>query len=284
MDLNHPLAESVLVPLVTAFFLAGAIRWGLGEKTGVRHAASAVGFTLLLGLLLILGDPVWPASTGLQKLPLVFAVLLSAGIVIDVLTPNKMVTYGAGTLGIVMTVLWLSWPQFSGADLTVLLPIVAAALLMLGSLLALLQASATSVNRPSMVVMAALGVAGASFNAGSLVLFQLALAVAASVGGFALWNWPKPRLPFLASAVLTAGIGGFAVSLLTLLLTDIRPWALVPVALVFFTDAIARRLPSFGFQRPTIEPIYIAVLGALLALVASFLALTPSTGDELYYQ
>jgi hypothetical protein len=127
--------------------------------------------------------------------------------------------------------------------------------------------------------------AGASLNAGSLVLFQLALAAAAAVGGFALWSWPRPRLPFLASGVLAAGIGGFAIALLTLLLTDIRPWALVPIALVFLGDAAARRMPIPGrFQRSTVEPIYIVALGTLLAITASYLALQPSAGDELYYR
>jgi hypothetical protein len=92
-------------------------------------------------------------------------------------------------------------------------------------------------------------------------------------------------LPFLAAGVLAAGIGGFAITLLTLLLTEIRPWALVPVALVFLSDTVARRMPVPGrFQRTTIEPIYIVALGFLAVLAASLLALVPSTGDELYYR
>jgi hypothetical protein len=183
-----------------------------------------------------------------------------------------------------MIALWLIWPQLSRGDFTKLLPTVAASLLALVALAGLQGARDVGANRPSMIAIAALGLAGASLKAGSLALFQSALALAAAVGGFAVWSLLKPRLPFSASGVLAAGMGGFAILLLTLLLTEIRPWALIPLALVFLGDAVASRLPvPRRFRRSRIEPLYIIALGALLATAAVFLAQAPYSGDDLYY-
>jgi hypothetical protein len=134
-------------------------------------------------------------------------------------------------------------------------------------------------------VLAALGLAGAAFNAGSLALFQVALALAAAVGGFALWNWPTPRSPLGASGVVVGGLGCFAVALLLLLLTQIRPWALLPLPLVFLSAVLSRRLPvPGGLARSTLEPVYVVAIGLVPTVLAILLAQAPPPADDLYYR
>lgn len=284
MDLNHPLLQSVVIPVLLAVVLAGGIRWGLGTGTGQRHCDSAVGIALLAAMLLVLGEPVWPPRTGLHKLPFILLASLIAGAALDAMGSPRRATLATGAVAIALVSPWLAWPQLAGADPGKLWPVIPAAILGLGALAALAGAPAAGAHRPAMLVVCALALAGASLNAGSLVLFQLALALAAAVGGYALWTWPKPRLPFTAAAVLAAGVGCYALTLSTLLLTGIRAWALLPLVLVFAGSRIALRLPvPAAFSHPMVEPLYIVAAGLVPAIAAILLAHPPSAADDPYY-
>ena len=134
--------------------------------------------------------------------------------------------------------------------------------------------------------MSALALAGAAFQAGSLSLMQVALSLAAASGGFALWNWPRGRLPLGAAGIAIGGLGCFAVALLLLLLTEIPPVALLAAAAVFIAGPLGRRLPIRGhWSRNAIEPVYVVAI-AILPLVAAVLLATPPppAPDDLYYR
>jgi hypothetical protein len=136
-----------------------------------------------------------------------------------------------------------------------------------------------------MLIIAALGLAGAGFNAGSLVLMQVALALAAALGGFVLWNWPTVRLPFQAAGVAVGGIVCFALALLLILLTDIRPWALLPLPLIFAAAPVSRHLPvPRGLSRVAVEPVYVVLVGLLPMVAVILLAQPPAPANDLYYR
>ena len=198
--------------------LTGVLRWMLGAHWGKRLAATAVGVALLVAHALTFGAPVWPALSGVEKLPLLFVLLLAGGLAIEIWRPGRNAVAAVTVAAVVAIVLWLAWPQLGDGGMEMLWLLGPAAVLAL-----------------AMIVLAALGLAGASFNAGSLTLLQAALALAAAVGGFALWNWPVPRLPFNVVGVAVGALGCFAVALLLLLLTEIRPWALLPLPLIFLS-------------------------------------------------
>ena len=285
MNLDHPLIASVLVPLGLALALTAALRLSLGAQRAERLAAAAVGLALLLAHLLTFGAPVLPPQSGMHKLPLLFALLLAAGLAVDLLRPGRGAVRVAAAAAVVAIALWLAWPQLQGAGMAMALLLVSASLLSVASLAGLVHAPADGAHRAAMLVLAALAIAGASFNAGSLALFQVALSLAAALGGFALWNWPRPRLPFTASAVAVGGLGLFAIALLLLLLTQIRPWALLPVPLVFAAGALSRHLPvPARFSRASVAPLYIAALALIPVLATILLAQAPSPADDLYYR
>ena len=283
-DFNHPLIESVLLPLALALALTPSLLLVLGARWGNRLAAASIGLALLVALMLTFGVPTWPARSGMQKLPLIFVLLLAGGMVVDIIKPGRIAVMLTTIAAIVVIALWLGWPQLTSGDTGMLLPLTSASLLALISLYGLAAAQPDGANRSAMIVLAALGLAGASFNASSLALFEVALALAAAVGGFALWNWPQPRLPFVATGISVGGLGCFAVALLLLLLTQIRPWMLLPLPLIFAADAVARRLPvPARFRRTTIEPLYIAAIGLIPAVMVVLLAQIPTSSDDLYY-
>ena len=284
MDLHHPVFASVLLPLGLALLLTGVLRWTLGAHWGRRLAAAAIGVALLVAHAFAFGAPVWPALSGMEKLPLLFVLLLAGGLAVEASRPGRITMAVATGAAVVAIVLWLAWPQLGDGRTEMLLLLAAAALLALASLAGLAAAPPDAANRLAMIVPAALGLAGASFNAGSLTLMQVALALAAAVGGFALWNWPVPRVPFNGIGVAVGALGCFAVALLLLLLTGIRPWALLPLPLIFTSDALSRRLPVPNrLARPVAEPLYVLTLGLIPAVLTILLAQAPPPGD-LYYR
>jgi hypothetical protein len=285
LDLGHPLVASVLLPLVLASGLTGLLRLALSAESGRRLATGAVGFALLVAHLVAFGAPHWPAQSGIEKLPLLFAMLLAGGMVADLLRPSRFLVAITVCLAMVAVTGWLAWPQLIRGESGLIPLLTMASLLGLFSLAGLANAPPESANRPAMLVIAALGLAGASFNAGSLVLMQVALALAAAVGGFALLNWPVARLPFHGAGVAVGGIGCFAVALLLILLTGIRPWALLTIPLIFAADISSRLLPvPARFTRAGIEPLYIVLIGLVPMIAAILLAQSPAPADDLYYR
>ena len=285
VDLNHPVIESIFLPLVLTLALIASLQWNLGARWGKLIAGASIGMALLVADMLIFGLPVWPARSGMQKLPLILLLILVGGMFIDIVKPARIVVAAATTAAIPGIAMWLGWPQLESGDAGVILLLAVTSLVALLCLAGVVHAQPESANRPAMIVLAALGLAGASFNAGSLALFQIALALAAAVGGFALWNWPRPRLAFAGSGVSVGMLGCFALALLLLLLTQIRPWMISPLPLIFVSDVISRRLPvPVNLRRTTIEPLYIAAIGAVPLILSILLTEMPAASQDIYYR
>jgi hypothetical protein len=284
LELHHPAIESLALPLGLTLLLTALLHWTLGVRWGNLAGAVAIGLTLLVVHAAIFGMPVWPARTGVQKLPLIFCLLLIGGTLVDVSKLSRVTLTVTTIAAVVLLAIWLGWPQLASGDGAIVVLLSMTSLIALACLLGVVQAPAAGANRATMLVLAALGLAGASLLAGSLALFQIAMALAAALGGFALWNWPRPRLAFATSAVAVGALSCYALVLLLMLLTPIRPWVLLPLVLIFAGDALARRLPVPGrWQRTTLEPLYIVAIGLLPLLLTLLLAGTPAPPDELYY-
>lgn len=284
MHLDHPLMASVVLPLLLAAALTGVLRAVPGER-GRRIAAGAVGLALIFAHLLTFGAPAWPAQSGVEKLVPLFILSLLGGVVLDMVLAGRILSASAACLAVLGVTLWLAWPQLMRGEPGLIALLTLAALLALACLWMLAKSPANGTNRPVTLIVAALGLAGAGFNAGSLVLMQVALALAAALGGFVLWNWPAARLPFHAAGIAVGGVVCFALALLLILLTDIRPWALLALPLIFAAAVVSRHLPvPQRLSRATVEPVYIVLLGLLPMVAAILLAQPPVPADDLYYR
>jgi hypothetical protein len=223
----------------------------------------------------------------LHKLPYLLALGLAAGVVLDLGGAGRGGAFAAAVALLLAALAWMAWPQAGrlGEDAWAMLA--AAGLVGAAILGSLASAERRSVNAPAMLVVGGLGLAGVAFNAGSLKLFQLAIALAAAVGGYALWNWPKPRHAFGAAGLLGAGLAWVSLALLTLLLTDVRPGALLALACVFAAAPVARRVPLGRWNRRLAEPLLIALLAAIPVAAALVLgdapAATPGADDPYYH-
>lgn len=284
MDIQHPIVQSVLIPIAIAGALTGVIRFTFGETHGKALAAAAPGIALLAAWLLVLGLPPWPPRSALEKLPMLLGLPLVIGFVMDTAPPNPAGKLATGVALLLVSYAWFASPQLARFTATDAMLLAGAAFVACVIMSGISLAEPASVNVPTMLVVAGLGLAAVAFNAGSLKLFQLSLALAAAVGGYAIWNWPKPRYAFGAAGVLGPGLSLLLLAMLTLLLTKVRPLALLLLALVFGVGFIVRRIPMGRLDRRVVEPLLITLLAAIPAVAAALLAQPAApAGDDPYY-
>lgn len=286
LDPTHPLFASFIVPLSIALASTALIRSLSGVRVGQRLASAGIGVGLLTAYLLAFGMPNWPARSGVDKLPFLVAILFAGGILADIWRQPRWLMIAATAAAIAAIILWLAWPQLDGAGLTKYGLLGLTGLLAMAGLAGLIAVPEETATKPAMLIAACLAIAGASFQAGSLFLMQNALALAAAIGGFALLNWPTPRVPLGLSGLAVGGLGGFALALLLLLLTRIPPAALLPLPLVFTAGLVGRRLPvPRRFARVAFEPVFVFTI-ALIPAVAVILLAQPAAApvDDLYYR
>ncbi len=262
--LHHPVFESVVLPLVLAFVLTAILR----ATAGPSRAGAAVGVAMLAGMAWMSGWSM-PASA-MQKLPWIVALSWVVGLALDRGRSGDFLRW------LVLLVCWIavSWWLGNGSAGH------AVAFAVLGALVIALQlrSAPDRADGVSMAVIAALGLAGLAFQAGSLALFQLSLMLAASLGGAALWLWPRSRILYGAAAVAVASIGWLALAQATVLLLPARPAALGLLALAFAAAAVAAPVlrRSAVRSRALASPLVVAFLAA--ATVAAGLSLQDVAG------
>jgi hypothetical protein len=282
MDFGHPLIQSVALPLLVALGATGLMRRLIGVRHGPRWAGAALGLAVLLCSVLLLDARLALPATAVEKLPWVVAAAWALGVLLEAVRPGRWAQWTLAGL------LWLALSWWLGSK--DLLSGAASALIGVAVLAALQDSASDRASAASMSVVASLGLAAVAMMAGSLLLFQLSVLLAAALGGAALWLWPKARIAFGPAAWVVAGIGWLALAHMAALLTPAPPIALATLAAVFIAGPIVRRLPLMG-RRVVVEPLVVAVAAALLAGVA--LAWTASIeasrkepaadDDDLYY-
>ncbi len=274
--LQHPAAQSVLLPLLVALAVAAPLR-------GRALAAAAVGAAAAAGALAVLGAGEWPPRTGMQKLPWLLAGMLAAGVALDLARSARGVRLAVAGALVTLAIGWLAAPQLGAARAAFLAGLAA---LLAGAWLVL--ARLASRETPATRAAATLGVGGAAlaavaFNAGSLAIAQVAAALAVGCGVYALSLPGAPTSRFAGAGV--AGAGGATVLLVavTALLTDVSPLALALLVPVYLADAAALRLwrPPAGSLR---ELLLVSAVAAIPALAAVAAAAWLQPADSAYYQ
>ncbi|NJN46485.1 MAG: hypothetical protein HC808_08415, partial [Candidatus Competibacteraceae bacterium] len=224
MDFNHPIVQSVLLPLILVFILTGMLRSLLGRVRGNQLACVSIGLGLLLVVLLLLGWS-WPPNTAVHKLPYLIVGSVILGLFLDWRAQKRSWFVGATLLWPLLVLAWLAAVRLRQPELGLILELVAlygASVLIFWRLE---RVRADVLIPSSMVLSAALGLGAVAALSASLSLGQLAFALTAAVGGFMLWNWPKRRDEFGYSGIFGAAGALLILTALVLLLTDVKPVA-----------------------------------------------------------
>jgi hypothetical protein len=283
MDINHPFVQSALLPLILVFILTGAVRLMLGRFWGARLASVAISLGLLLIIVLILGLS-WPPNTAVHKLPYLLAGSGLLGILLDWRAQQRRLIVGAVLLWPLPVLAWLAAVRLNQPELGLILELAAlygASVLILWRL----DRLRSDVLIPtSMLLSAALGLGAVAALSASLSLGQLAFALAAAVGGFMLWNWPKRRDDFAYSGLFGAAGALLILTGLVLLLTDARPLAIAMLGLIFCADLVSSRIPpTEGQLGQMLRPIYLILVAAIPIALAVVLSIYAPEEDSPYY-
>jgi len=279
---HHPAFQSLVLPVLLAAAGVGVVRGMLGAA-GVRWAPAAAVLALLLALAVLPGFE-WPTRAAAQKLPWIILAAWLLALGLESLHAGRWVHALAGSA------LWLGagwWLQAAAASAAPRSLVVGAA--GIAVLIALMLSTwrphdagrAGASARPAsfgistgggaagaaMLAVVALGLAGLAVGAGSLLLAQLAVMLAAVTAGLGLWLWPRPRVGFGPVVAMPLGIAWLVIAQATLQLTALSPAVLAVLALAFAAAPLLARVSLPG-RRAWVEPCLVAALAALPAALA----------------
>jgi hypothetical protein len=252
---------ATLLPLAVAGILAGI----LGGAIGVWAAGAAIAIAFIVAHVAILGWPVFPPRSSLQKIVYVAVAGLIVGAILDTLT-NRAAIRSFAIVWPGVLVAWLGWQQLLAADPTDL-----------GKLVTIWIAGAfvfdglntlrnVAIVAPTMVMVAGIGASLVAFIGAAASLSQLAAALAAATGGFLLWNWPKGRFKFSLISLFGAGSVLFSIVVAMALFSQANKLALAVLILTIAAGFIRERLPFV--ESPVLGPIVFGVVSALPVILA----------------
>ena len=199
--LSSPQMQSGFLPLATALIAIGLIRMIGGSGRG----ATLAGFGLALGALVsywaIFRFPAFPPAGATNKLFYILLAATTAGFAADLMRSQawigRIVSVAAGPLA----VLWIGgskalespWPDGAALALVALVSAAAGARL---------PAQRARSNEPAtLVFVLSFALAVCAFLTNAAASAQLVIGLGAATGGFLLWNWPRSRFAFGASAL-----------------------------------------------------------------------------------
>jgi len=280
---DDPMIQSSLLPLGLSFLLSGIIRLLLGRHLGPRMANVAVGLSFLTLIFMVQGI-MFPPASSTHKLPylVLIAIVLGAACDAKALTTRSQLLLFAGYLGAALW--WLNQTRWNSADNLLLFKV--GAIYLLGVFIAarLLALRGQRLTPVLMLLFASAGLGVLALFGASALLTTLGFVLAAALGGFALWNWPKHRYP-LGGGIIFAGAGGLM--LLTnqaLLLTQTSPIALCLLLPLLLANRLARpmvnrwQLKDAG--RPLVITLCCIIIVAASVAVANYIS--PISSDMGY--
>ena len=278
MNLSHPLVQSVLAPLLASLAVLLVSRFAFGG----RLAAAAIGAGLLATLALLAGGFDWPPHGAVQKLAWLVAMLLGAGMALELAATGRRALAAVATALLAAGAIWLGSTRLvsdaldTGVSIAVV--VVVAALLSWR-----FSSTREAAALPALTLsIAAAGLAAVVFNGGSLVIAQLGIGLAVASAVLCAVALLVGELRFGAVGLL-AGLGAWVLLVTTtIMLTETSRLALAALLPVFVCDLGVGRL---GLDRsPFRHCLWVALAGLPSVLLAVALAIWLKPAQSLYYQ
>jgi len=257
--------------LLSSVVLCGLIRFGLGNGIGVKLAGAAVALAFIATYVNLLGWPSFPPSSATQKVVFLVPLGLIIGLTLDVLNKQHLnrltlIFFPAVVVG------WIGWRQITAFNIDEML--IMAGLWLAGSIVFFRLKTVSEMHTAFgavLVLAASVGAAIVSFIGASASQAQLMGVLAASVGGFLLWNWPTPRLNFGAAAVFGSGTALMAVATTVVLYSDANLWSMLLIVPVFVAPAVLAN--NLIVNRPTLGPLAVGGITLIPVAIAVAIAL-----------
>ncbi|CAO3402537.1 hypothetical protein [Azospirillum palustre] len=267
--LQDPFVQSSVLPLLVSLILVGALHL---LRRPLAAAGIAAGFLVVFAM--VIGLPALPPPSSMGKLFWASGAGLLIGVVADVAGVRGRVASAVLAVWLAASLLWIALPALDSAAAIVSLVV----LLGTAAWVAFGRGSQThmfeSPTAPAASLLAlALAVGGTALIGSSASIAQMALALAASAGGFLLWNWPVERHGWGLSGRVATGIAVLLAAVLALF-TQTQAAVLLLALPALFAGHIRRFLPQgdglIGRAASSAAVTVVAVLPALVAIGAAF--------------
>ncbi|PGH57364.1 hypothetical protein CRT60_13045 [Azospirillum palustre] len=267
--LQDPFVQSSVLPLLVGLILVGALHL---LRRPLAAAGIAAGFLVVFAM--VIGLPALPPPSSMGKLFWASAAGLLIGAVADVAGIRGRIASAVLAVWLAASLLWIALPALDSAAAIVSLVV----LLGTAAWVAFARGSqAHGVESPmapaSTLLALALAVGGTALIGSSASIAQMALALAASAGGFLLWNWPVERHGWGLSGRVATGIAVLLAAVLALF-TQTQAAVLLLALPALFAGHVRRFLPQgdglIGRAASSAAVTVVAVLPALVAIGAAF--------------
>lgn len=270
--LQDPFVQSSALPLAVSLILVGALHL---LRRPLAAAGIAAGFLVVFAM--VVGLPALPPPSSMGKLFWSSAAGLLLAVAADAAGVRGRAASAALALWLAGSLLWIALPALDSVAAVVSFVILLAA----GAWVAFARGSQTqasdaaeSPTAPAASLLAlALAVGGTALIGSSASIAQMALALAASAGGFLLWNWPVERHGWGLSGRVATGIAVLLAGVLTLF-TQAQTAVLLLALPALLAGHVSRFLPQghgpVGRAASSAAVTVVAVLPALAAIGAAY--------------
>jgi hypothetical protein len=276
--LQDPFVQSSALPLAVSLILVGALHL---LRRPLAAAGIAAGFLVVFAM--VVGLPALPPPSSMGKLFWSSAVGLLLGVAADAAGLRGRAASAGLAVWLAGSLLWIALPALDSMAAVVSLVI----LLAVAAWVAFARGSQTprgsqthgsekreSPTAPAASLLAiALAVGGTALIGSSASIAQMALALAASAGGFLLWNWPVERHGWGLSGRVATGIAVLLAGVLTLF-TQAQTAVLLLALPALLAGHVSRFVPQghgpVGRAASSAAVTVVAVLPALVAIGAAY--------------
>ncbi|KAA0578520.1 hypothetical protein FZ983_19125 [Azospirillum sp. B21] len=270
--LQDPFVQSSALPLAVSLILVGALHL---LRRPLAAAGIAAGFLVVFAM--VVGQPALPPPSSMGKLFWSSAAGLLLGVAADAAGLRGRAVSAALAVWLAGSLLWIALPALDSMAAVVSVVI----LLATAVWVAFARGSQThgaekaeSPTAPAASLLAlALAVGGTALIGSSASIAQMALALAASAGGFLLWNWPVERHGWGLSGRVATGIAVLLAGVLTLF-TQAQTAVLLLALPALLAGHVSRFVPQghgpVGRAASSAAVTVVAVLPALVAIGAAY--------------
>lgn len=241
IDFSNGYVQTFAVPLVVSAVAVGLLRYLMGPWLGVLLGSLGIAFGFLATLLLAQGLPGWPPTNALAMLPYIIMAGMVVGALVDE-AENPIALVRPLLIGLPMVIIFWLGVTFYSAFGTISGTVPYALLMIMGiiALQRLHEDRDHGIASPVTLLVAFLGLAVIGLVSGTS-LARFPIAVAMSIIGFLVWNWPRCRFPWSTAGTLS--MGGTYLALAAFIFLQDRDMA-IPLIIsfgAFFVHPITER-------------------------------------------
>ncbi len=270
--LQDPFIQSSALPLAVSLILVGALHL---LRRPLAAAGVAAGFLVVFAM--VVGLPALPPPSSMGKLFWSSAAGLLLGVAADAAGLRGRAVSAALAVWLAGSLLWIALPALDSmaavVSVVILLATAAWVAFARGSQTAGSEGGESPTAPAASLLALALAVGGTALIGSSASIAQMALALAASAGGFLLWNWPMERHGWGLSGRVATGIAVLLAGVLTLF-TQAQTAVLLLALPALLAGHVSRVLPQghgpVGRAVSSAAVTAVAVLPALVAIGAAY--------------